>query len=191
MKEGFVIKNVNKELGYFGIDACNPNDEPWPYLNEWNTEYSNEPISLKEGNKVFTEGYTPDLLRYLKWLKINKAIDTPCLFWFSTLRQDSNNERFLNQFYFVGYDCVYIEDEFSESILFSTIFNEMHSINNITFFSSYFDHLNQYGLFDDDKLANQYLNFRNEMIAKDEGNLETAWKNLSPFLVKVFCYGNG
>lgn len=188
MKEGFIIKNVTKELNYFGIDACDPDNEPWQYLDEWNICYPNEFILLKEGSLVYKEEYTSKLNKYLKWLKQFKNLSEPHLFFFSNVLKKPSDQAFLNSFWFVGFDCIYVEDEYSDSVLFSTIFNEMKSDTNYSIFLPYIKSLNSNGLFDDPRRAEEYLDFRNQKLKSDEGNLETAWKNINPVVVKVFCF---
>jgi hypothetical protein len=186
MKEGFIVKKIDKRIHYWGIDACNSNEEYWEHLNEWNVNNPNDSIFLDSGTIIFKDKYSPSLHKYLEWLRHFKKINDVCLLYFSTPFQKSMEAFPLNSFDFLGYDCGYIEDEYSESILFSSISNEMYSKSNDFLFFSFLKDVNNNELFNSLETAKEYLNIRSEALENNKGNLETAWKDLNPEILKVY-----
>ena len=67
------------------------------------------------------------------------------------------------------------------------LFNEIENTDNQQVFDKYIKYLNKHSLFDNPKLAKEYIDFRKEKLNLKEVNLERAWKGGNVDVVKVFC----
>jgi hypothetical protein len=181
---GFVVKNIDAKYNYIGIDACNPNEKVWRKLEEWNRINTNDLIYLEENSIIYKATKTESVLKYFEWLGAGEN-NEQSLFFFSSDLAEGECENLIG-FQFIGYDCAYVENEYSGSILFSTIFNEMRNADNRIIFDKYVKCLNKNDLFDNAELAKEYISFREEQLKAKIGNLETAWKELNVVVAKVF-----
>lgn len=185
---GFIIIKGYENLKYRGIDACGPDDKNvWNYVNQWNLTNPKHPIIIEKDSIIYKGKDLEGIKNYYSWLQTKDTSITYLLLFFSSKAQIETQNFLLTNFKFIGFDCAYIEDEYGESIMFSTIGNELNVNGDI--FSESISVLNNYDLFNNIDDAKKYINYRHDKMILCEGNLETAFRELNLEIVKVFLYG--
>lgn len=182
---GFIVKKIDKIHSYRGIDATDFHKNHWTNLEEWNKLNKEDKIELSEDNIIYKGDNLNGLLKYILWENSHKKNELN-LFYFNT--SISGKIKDIDSFLFMGYDCVYLENEYSESILFSPIYNELKNPENILIFSDYINQINKNGLFNDSQSASSYIKFRKSLFDQNKGNLERAWEKIDVLAVKVSLF---
>ncbi|MCW3463687.1 hypothetical protein [Chitinophaga nivalis] len=184
MKNKFIIISREVNTNYTGIDACG--DEcsmvAWADLDTWNKENPTRSIVLEDNVLIYQTENNACLRAYYAWLKRRGTSKNTKLLYFEIVDTTVVDDFSMEAFGFLGYDCVYIENDYAESILFSTVYNEMKEGTSVFECS-----LNENGLFPDLSIAGQYLSYR-EHLNPEIQNIETAYEGVKLDLVAVFCF---
>src|SRR5690348_16936969 len=124
MEKGFIVLARGHIDNYFGVDSCVA-DLVWPNLKDWNRE--NAGMKIDE-NGLVSKNDLDRILQYYDWLQ-NSVTDSRISLIYLDRGLHNTNEIFIgsSRFQFIGFDCVYLEDEYAELILFSTIYHELLS----------------------------------------------------------------
>ena len=184
---GFVIIKQEYLGGYVGIDLTSPNNlAAWDSLDTWNKKFPERQLQLGVDSRIYKGDNVVAVIDYYQWINENDGESDLKLYFF---KSTENTFKYLpSKFNFIGYDCVYVEDKYEETILFSSIHNELYSKQNENLFQAFYKSINDYGLFEKLEFADKYIKVRQEGISLKFYNLETAYLELNLEPVEVFLY---
>lgn len=177
---GMIIKSIDSRSFVYNLDCTNYDDIYWPYFDEWKSKSSSN-VTLHSGILYIGNSFK-ELFNYYNWLTNEKNGKVVII-----LFQQGNEELILQEnIVFLGFDCVYLVDEYGDIILVSTLLHDFSNGKNIPIeLKDSFGMLNKYGLFNEITDAKTYLDVRRRLM-ETSNHIENAWKELEPSVLKIY-----